>query len=68
MGLKSMEIILFKYYMISLKESLKPLHVVPCVLNPQTWYLVDGDAWSSLWLYDYWDVDGGISHGRAFIC
>ena len=37
MGLKSMESILFKYYMISLKESLKPLHVVPWVLNPHTW-------------------------------
>ena len=33
---KSMESILFKYYMISLKESLKPLHVVPWVLNPHT--------------------------------
>ena len=56
MGLKSMESILFKYYMISLKESLKPLHVVPWVLNPHTWQLVDGDVWSSLWLYGYWDV------------
>ena len=27
--LKSMESIFSKYYMISLKESLKPLHVVP---------------------------------------
>ena len=33
MGLESMESILFKYYMISLKNSLKPLHVVPWVLN-----------------------------------
>ena len=33
MGLKSVENILFKYYMIFLKESLKPLHVVPWVLN-----------------------------------
>ena len=36
MGLKSMESILFKYYMISLKKSLKPLHVVHWVLNPHT--------------------------------
>ena len=27
-SLKSMESILFKYYMLSLKESLKPLHLV----------------------------------------
>ena len=44
--LKSMESILFKYYMISLKESLKHLHVVPWVLN-------HGDVWSYLWLYSY---------------
>ena len=34
MGLNSMESILFKHYMISLKKSLKPFHVVPWVLNP----------------------------------
>ena len=59
--LKSMESILFKYYMISLKESLKPLHVVPWVLNHD-------DVWSYLWLYGYWDVYGARSHGRALIC
>ena len=47
--LKSMESILFKYYMLSLKESLKLLHMVPWVLN-------HGDVWSYLWLYGYWDV------------
>ena len=37
--LKSMESILFKYYIIYLKESLKPLHVVPWVLNhDDVWY------------------------------
>ena len=52
MGLKSMESILFEYYMISLKESFKNLHVVPWVLNHD-------DVWSYLCLYGYWDVDGG---------
>ena len=61
MGLKSMESILFKYYMITLKESFKPLHVVPLVLN-------HGDIWSYFWLYGYWDVDGGRAHGHALIC
>ena len=61
MGFKSMESILFKYYMISLKESLKPLHVVPWVLNC-------GDVWSYLWLYGYWDVYWGRSHRRSLIC
>ena len=56
MGLNSMASVLFKYYMIYLKESLKPLHVVP-------WVLIHGDLWSYLFLYIYWDVDGGISHG-----
>ena len=36
MGLNSMESILFKYYIISLKKSLKPLHVVHWALNPHT--------------------------------
>ena len=59
--LNSMEGILFDYLMISLKESLKPLHVVPWVLNHD-------DVWSYLWLYGYWDVDGGISHICSLIC
>ena len=68
MGLNSMESILFKYYIISFRKSLKPLHVVPWVLNPHTWYIVDGDVWSYLWLNGYWDVDGGRAHGSALIC
>ena len=60
MGLKSMESMLFKYYMISFKESLKPLHVVPWVLN-------HGDVWFDLWLYGYWDVEGGRGHGSTLI-
>ena len=60
-ALNSMQSILFKYYMISLKESLKPLHVV-------AWVLKHGDVWSYFWLYGYWDVDGGISHRHALIC
>ena len=59
--LNSMESILFKYYMMSLKESLKPLHVVPWVLNHD-------DVWYYLWLYGYWVVDGGRSHGCSLIC
>ena len=66
--LKSMENILFKYYMTSLKLSLKPLHVVPWVLNPNTWCLVDGDVWSYFWLYGYSNVDGGRTHGTSLIC
>ena len=58
--LKSMESIFFKYYMISLKESLKPLHVVPWVLNHD-------DVWSYLWLYGYWDVYGVRYHMFSFI-
>ena len=61
MCLNSMESILFEYYMISLKESLKTLHVVPWVLNL-------GDVFSYLWLYGYSDVDGDISHGGSLIC
>ena len=26
------------------------------------------DVWSYLWLYGYWDLDGGRAHGRALIC
>ena len=26
------------------------------------------DVWSYLWLYGYWDVDGGRAHIRALIC
>ena len=26
------------------------------------------DVWSYLWLYGYWDVDGGRAHVRSLIC
>ena len=61
MVLKSIDSILFKYYMISLKESLKPLHVVP-------WVLTYGDVWSYFWFHGYWDVYGGSSHIHSLIC
>ena len=61
MGLKSMESILFKYYMISFKNSLKPLHVVPWVLN-------HGEVWSYLCLYVFWDVHGDRDHEGSLIC